>query len=530
MIFFSMRRFIFFLLSCVVCLVVNAQSCYHETRDQGISFYNKGQYETAIKAFTAAKACPDKPLDNDLDNWIRKCKSRSRSESSIPASVPTKSDTYIRVNNLTTIASEHSPQGGSTTFRVSTDAKSWTTWGVPSWCSIESKTSTSFCLKVSANPSSDKRSDYMEVRTPKGHSARIAIKQNGKASTGPVKIENVTVSHDETIDGEPGMEIRMKLTISGRKDKNCRAVAYFYDNSGNALKDKNEKFVTTGGTVCAFKDFKPSTQVSKWPSMRIRIPYSELHLSGTGAQTIKFLINVWDKSVNPLENLFWSETYTTSFYYNNSELKVDGNSTDKKTHFSASGGRRIYAVESPADSYETWGVPSWCSIESKTSSSFTLVCSRNTSTSLRRDYMKVKAAGKEIRIDIMQDAGSGSSATIVSVSQEHNVMNGQVKGMNIKLQFETTGMLHKTVTATAWFYHSDNVTQLTNGYGGHVNVSKSAVAPYEETTFTMTLFVPYANFPRLGTGTFPFTFDVVLTDASGNILTGLSNQSFTMTW
>ena len=526
-----MKRVFLLIIFTLLTFSLYAQtSCYNETRSRGISFYNKGQYENAIKAFTAAKSCPDKPKNNDLDSWISKCKSKPTpvpTPTPTPTPTPAKTDTYIKIDGKSSTTSTKSSDGGTETFNVSTDAKSWTTWGVPSWCSIENKTSSSFRLRVNANTSTSERSDYMEVRTPNGHSARINIKQSGKANTNKADIENVTVSHDETVNGESGMKINMKLTISEKKGKNCSVVAYFYDESGNKLKDSNNKYSTKEGSVCAFKDITPSYESSEWKSLSITIPYSELHLPSSGSKTVKFHLVVWDESVSPNESLFRSESYSTSFYYTNSYLKVDGSSSDKTKRFSESGGRERYTVDTSDSSFETWGVPSWCSIENQTSSSFTLVCNRNTSTSSRSDYMKVKAAGKEIRIDITQDASSGPSAKIVSVSQEHNVSNGFSRGMNIKLKFETSGMLNKRVTATAWFYYADNTTKLNNGFGGQVNVSKSDTAPYEDTTFTMTLFLPYTNLRMMGSGSTTLTFDVVITDSSGKTLARDENNSFT---
>ena len=54
---------------------VFAQDCYNFTRTQAISFYEKGEYRIARDQFMAAKDCPDKPADNDLDTWIAKCDS-----------------------------------------------------------------------------------------------------------------------------------------------------------------------------------------------------------------------------------------------------------------------------------------------------------------------------------------------------------------------------------------------------------------------------------------------------------------------
>lgn len=505
-------------------------SCYNETRSRGISFYNKGQYDNAIKAFTAAKSCPDKPKNNDLDSWISKCKSKP---TPTPTPIPVKTDTYIRVDGKSSTTSTKSSSGGSETFNISTDARSWTTWGVPSWCSIENKTSGSFVLRVNANTSTSERSDYMEVRTPNGHSARINIKQSGKKPTGPsAQVESITVDHNQSLDDGKGMIIHVKFNVDNMKGKQGRVTAYFYDNDGNAIKDLNDTQYGTSGSeshVATGKNFTPTYDSSTYSDFKLTIPYSELHQTGTSTRTLKFKICIWDKSVTPNKE-FYSGSSWTSFSFTpgtEASLTVDGSTSDKTKHFSESGGRETYYVKTSASSYETWGVPSWCSIENQTSSSFTLVCSRNTSSSSRSDYMKVKAAGKEIRIDITQDAKSGPSAKIVSVSQEHNVSNGFSRGMNIKLKFETSGMLNKRVTATAWFYYADNTTKLNNGFGGQVNVSKSDTAPYEDTTFTMTLFLPYTNLRMMGSGSTTLTFDVVITDSSGNALARDENNSFT---
>lgn len=50
-----------------------AQNCYEDTRSRGIAQYNKGEYRIAKDQFTAARDCPDKPANNDLDAWISKC-------------------------------------------------------------------------------------------------------------------------------------------------------------------------------------------------------------------------------------------------------------------------------------------------------------------------------------------------------------------------------------------------------------------------------------------------------------------------
>ena len=90
-----------------------------------------------------------------------------------------------------------------------------------------------------------------------------------------------------------------------------------------------------------------------------------------------------------------------------SYLTVD-NQTAISTSFSASGGTETFYVSTDG-SWTTWGVPSWCSVEDKTSTSFRLRCDPNTSSSSRSDYMKVKAGDREVRIDITQPSASRSA-------------------------------------------------------------------------------------------------------------------------
>lgn len=49
------------------------QSCYDVTFKKGLSLFNHGKYAEAKNQFVAAKSCPDKPADNELDLWIKRC-------------------------------------------------------------------------------------------------------------------------------------------------------------------------------------------------------------------------------------------------------------------------------------------------------------------------------------------------------------------------------------------------------------------------------------------------------------------------
>lgn len=434
--------------------------------------------------------------------------------------------------NSLTVSTESlsfSSAGGSRTITVNSSS-SWkigtktNDWG---HLSTDGNTVT---LRVDANTSTNSRTDYFTIKSG-NLEKRINISQSGNTQTtsNNATIKSVYVSNDADVDDEKGLSVKVSFDVSGMKGHNGRVSCYFYDTNGNALIDRNNRYHTSGtpSNVSSGEDIKPRYDNSTYTDLEIKIPYSELHLSSTYSRTLRVDVVVWDYYSGSGKEVARKDGTTFTCVPNISYLKVDGSTTNKSKYFGESGGREYYSVNSSASTYETWGVPSWCRIENKTSSGFTLVCEKNTNRSSRSDYMKVKAAGKEIRIDIEQEASSGPTASITSVEQFHNVINGFVKGMNLKLKFDVSGMQGRMIKATAWFYYADNSTKLNNGYGGQVSVSNSDRAPYENTTFTMNLFMPYPGLNMSPGWSGSLSFDIVIYDGSGNVLARKNNYSFT---
>lgn len=434
--------------------------------------------------------------------------------------------------NSLTVSSESlsfSSAGGSRTITVNSSSS----WRIGTktydWGHLSTNGNT-ITLRVDANTTTSSRTDYFTVKAG-NLEKRINISQSGgtASSSKDATIKSVSVSNNADVDGEKGLSVNVSFNISGMKGHSGKVSCYFYDTSGNALIDTNDSYGTTGNPSCVAvsRSINPGYDNTVYTDFDVKIPYKELHLSSTYSRTLRVDVIIWDYSSGGGHELTRKSGTTFTCVPNISYLKVDGSTTDKSKYFGESGGREYYSVNTSASSYETWGVPSWCRIENKTSSGFSLVCERNNSRSSRNDYMKVKAAGKEIRIDIEQAASSGPTASITSIEQVHNIMNGFVKGMNIKLKFDVSGMQGRTVRATAWFYYADNSTKLNNAYGNQVSVSKSDTAPYENTTFTMTLFMPYQGLNMAYGWSGSLTFDIAIYDSSGNKLTRQDNNSFT---
>lgn len=437
----------------------------------------------------------------------------------------------VKRNSLT-VSSEtlsFSSAGGSRTITVNSSSS----WRIGTrtydWGHLSTNGNT-VTVRIDANTSSNSRTDYFTLKSG-NLEKRINISQSGNtiSYSKSATINSVKVYNDADIDGEKGLSIKVSFDISGMKGHSGKVSCYFYDSSGNALIDTNGSYGTNGSpsNVAVSRSINPNYDNSEYTNFEVKIPYKELHLSGTYSRTMQVNVIIWDYSSGEARKLTQKRGTTFTCIPNIVYLKVDGAATDKSKYFSKSGGREYYSVNTSASTYETWGVPSWCRIENKTSSGFALVCERNTSRSSRSDYMKVKAAGKEIRIDIKQEASSGPTASITSVEQFHNVINGYVKGMNLKLKFDVSGMKGRMVKATAWFYYADNSTKLNNAYGGQVSVSSSDRASYENTTFTMNLFMPYSGLNMAPGWSGSLSFDIVIYDGSENVLARKNNYSFT---
>jgi len=391
----------------------------------------------------------------------------------------------------------------------------------------------SFLDKVAKN-ATKYASDYAaEDQHPQWLSGVYADGKSKKPSLAPKPVKkalggefsNVTVST-----AGDDLVVKGTFTVDGMKDKRGRVVCYFYDEEGNALKDLNQTYRTTDGNVSVGRDITPKYESTLYTDLEIRIPQAELHQEGTYARTLKTRLYVWDNSSSESKEVVRSGYVTFKYKPVISYLKVDGATTEKTVSFNENGGRNTFSISTNASSFETWGLPSWCRVENVTSSSFTLVCDANPSRNARNDYMKVKAAGKEVKISISQSGKTAPSANIENVWVDHNIMNGMFRGMLIHVKFTVDGMKNQRCNVVAAFYYADNVTPLKNPYGGYLTYSNYGNVIYDSSRWdNFTIFVPYNGLYFAGRGTFYCSFDVLVNDAYGNCLAIRKNFQFTLT-
>ena len=386
--------------------------------------------------------------------------------------------------------------------KISVNGKEFTTPGFRSAAMIDA-----MCRKLIAKTGD--QGQYGSGSTTQSSTSAAAAKIPVSAN-----ISNVTVAHNQTVKGENGMTISMKLDVNGLKNKKIEVTAYFYDEKGVALNDLNEKYWTVNKKVCSMTEPTPTYDRSTWDSYKISIPYHELHIQGGGNKTVKYTITVWDKTVTPNKSIFSTAKMSTSFYNDPYYLKANGSVSNSSVSFGYSGGKRKIAVESSDGTYEVWGVPSWCKVENKTSTSFDLVCNANVSYEKRTDYLKVKAVGKELRIDVSQDKATGPTSVIKNIWVEHNKISGLQKGMKIHVNYEVIGARGQQGQLNAYFFLQNGNRLIDyNGYyrsiDGQVSTYVNFVPSYDDTVYNdAVLFIPYNELHVRGTVDCKFKVEV----------------------
>ena len=138
-----------------------------------------------------------------------------------------------------------------------------------------------------------------------------------------VTISNVRVEQNQELSDGKGIIIHLRMDISNMKGKSTRVTAYMYDVNGKALIDKNDKYNTTSNEVCVGKTVTPSYDNAYWEDLTLSIPYSELHLTSTATQTIKFDFWVWDYSQSTHKAIYQgTEKYSFTYSGTSAEPKA----------------------------------------------------------------------------------------------------------------------------------------------------------------------------------------------------------------
>lgn len=144
---------------------------------------------------------------------------------------------------------------------------------------------------------------------------RIAEEQRRQfeATQPNAKIDKFWTDFDVTENGAFGMRIHLKFAANNLLGRECVAAAYFYDSSGQTLKDTNKIYQTNAGGVSTSTNFTPGYKNAVYEDLTLFIPYSELELP-VGSHDLKYQLAIYSKD----NNQFYGEFQWYDFKVNSS--------------------------------------------------------------------------------------------------------------------------------------------------------------------------------------------------------------------
>lgn len=105
------------------------------------------------------------------------------------------------------------------------------------------------------------------------------------------EVEGVSIVGNSYKYGEYGELVHVEFKASNLQSVHCVAVAYFYDEAGNPLKDYNDMYRSVDGQVSSSTSFTPTFDQEISHSIDIFIPNKELHMA-VGEYKLKLKVQV----------------------------------------------------------------------------------------------------------------------------------------------------------------------------------------------------------------------------------------------
>jgi len=139
-----------------------AQECYNPTLKRAKELFDQKKYAEARRAFMATKSCPERPANDDVDNWISRC------------------DREMNRFEVTPTSVSFNHQGGTSRLIV-TASGAWNVTGVPAWCSVE-RGDNFISLRCEPNSGNAARSGSITVISG-GQNVKVNIQQRTQRAT-----------------------------------------------------------------------------------------------------------------------------------------------------------------------------------------------------------------------------------------------------------------------------------------------------------------------------------------------------------
>lgn len=134
-----------------------------------------------------------------------------------------------------------------------------------------------------------------------------------------VTIREMEVTHNVFQSNQAGIQIRLNFVITNRKDIQCRAAVYFYDENNNPLQDINQRYHNVNNKVSVGSTFKPRFEESFYNDYILFMPYCELDQKD-GDHQLNFTAQIYDE----VTKTFLATSRSETFRYSQHEQTLRG--------------------------------------------------------------------------------------------------------------------------------------------------------------------------------------------------------------
>ena len=136
-------------------------------------------------------------------------------------------------------------------------------------------------------------------------------------------IREMEVTHNVFQSNQPGIQIRLNFVITNRKDIQCRAAVYFYDENNNPLQDINQRYHNVNNKVSVGSTFKPGFEKTFYNNYILFMPYQELDQQD-GEYQFHFTAHIYDE----VTKTFLAASQPETFRYNQHEKTLRGETVE----------------------------------------------------------------------------------------------------------------------------------------------------------------------------------------------------------
>lgn len=203
--------------------------------------------------------------------------------------------------------------------------------------------------------------------------------------------------------------------------------------------------------------------------------------------------------------------------YNPKKLLVNG-ASEVDVYRTSSAGQITLKVDTDADRYEIQSLPQGLKVDSRGRDYLTLSYGQNHSDNEKVYTFDIKAGEMTANVRLTQCYGK-VEGKFNNITVEHNVTEGNVKGMRIHVSFSIKGMYKVLGTCVAYFYYENGnpIKDYNGAYkttDGNASASKDFVPSYYNSNFSdLTIFMPYREL-EVGDGKHSLKFSCTIWDSN----------------